>query len=105
MRKLLFLLTLGAFAACNNASTPTSKNDDTLKKGPAAPMDSAAAEFKMSIIDGCVEQNRLALGEAKAYSFCKCMYEQTKVLFPDMDSTKIATLDTAAIARMAANCR
>jgi hypothetical protein len=50
---------------------------------------------------------RVALGEAKAYAFCKCMYNQLKAQNPGADSVAIEELamDTARVNRLAAKCQ
>ncbi|MDQ6609789.1 MAG: hypothetical protein M3Y85_08215 [Bacteroidota bacterium] len=106
MYKLLILLFVSFFAACNNASTPDAKTSDSATKPILRPADSIAREAEMNFIDGCVENAKLTLGEAKAYTFCKCVFAQVKAKYPVMDSTVMTALsDTAEVARMAANCR
>ena len=107
MYKLLILLFVSCLAACNNASTPAATAPDAVTKPTVQRhTDSVEREGEMNFIDGCVENAKLTLGEAKAYTFCKCIYAQAKTKYPNMDSAAMTALsDTAEIAKMAANCR
>lgn len=106
MYKLFILLLLCSLAACNNATTPAAKAPDSNKPTAVPTTDSVAREAELNFIDGCVENAKLTLGEAKAYAFCKCIFAQVKTKYPEIDSSVMAALaDTAEVARMAANCR
>ena len=105
MYKLVVLLFVFILAACNNSNTAADRTSDSANKATVPATDSVSKEAAFSFIDGCVENAKLTLGEQKAYVFCKCIYDQAKSKYPDMDSARMASLDTAEVARMAAACR
>ncbi len=107
MQKMILLIIAGFLFACNNSNTTTGNNADSAKKTAGLPKDSLAREATFSFVDGCMQNFRIALGEAKAYAFCKCVYDQLKTQNPGADSIAIEELatDTARVAKMAANCR
>ena len=107
MYKLFLLLIISSLMACNNASTTRERATDSAKTTAGLPNDSLAKEATFSFVDGCMQNFRVALGEAKAYAFCKCMYNQLKAQNPGADSIAIEELamDTARVAKLAANCR
>lgn len=107
MNKLILFLIAGFLLACNNSSTSDSSKNNTAPTNTGLPTDSLAREATFSFIDGCMENAKLTLGDQKAYAFCKCIYDQLKVQNPTADSLAIEELamDTARIAKMAANCR
>lgn len=108
MRKLLFLLLASGFAACNNGPAPANPQTETKPAAAVVPRpftDSATRPFALNFLNGCVENAKLTLGEAKAFAFCKCMYNQVHAKYPDLDSAALLRIDSAEINRMAASCR
>lgn len=107
MYKLLILFFMATLVACNNSSTTKEKNNDSAKTTAGLPTDSLAKEATFSFVDGCMQNFKIALGEAKAYAFCKCVYDQLKAQNPGADSLAIDELasDTARVAKLAAKCR
>lgn len=105
MNKLFFLLLVSILSACNNSTTNSTKGADSAKGSTKT--QTSYTEAEMNFIDACVESSKASLGEAKAYTFCKCMLPQAKAKVPDMDSTAMDALgrDTAEVTRMAANCK
>lgn len=106
MYKIILLMLAGWLLACNNNNTGrTAANPASTTT--ALPKDSVAREATFSFIDGCMENAKLTLGNEKAFAFCKCIYGQIKAENPGADSVQIEQLamDTARVAKMAANCR
>jgi len=106
MQKIFLFLFVAALFACNNSSRSGRASDST-KKTAGLPSDSMAREATFSFIDGCMENSKLTLGDQKAFAFCKCIYDQLKAQNPGADSLEIdrIAMDTARLAKMAANCR
>jgi hypothetical protein len=106
MYKLLLLLVIGSLLACNNSGTKE-KKDNAATTSSCLPADSNARAATFSFVDGCMQNFRIALGEPKAYAFCKCVYNQLKEQNPKADSLLIEelALDTARVAALAAKCR
>ena len=103
MIKLLFLMPLLAVIACN--SNPGSSKDSTTAK-----TDSAGKTFawpqqeEQEFMLGCVDSAKLKIGEAAAYTRCKCILGQLKQRFPNMDSAAPALMDVNKVAELAAKC-
>ena len=107
MYKLFFILFVSYLTACNSsADTNADKKNDSANQ-QTSKLRNSYTEAEMNFIDACVESSKASLGEAKAYTFCKCMLPQAKAKVPDMDSTAMDALgrDTAEVTRMAANCK
>ena len=110
MYKLLLVLFSLSLFACNNSGNEKSNTTTattTTATTPGLPADSNARAATFSFVDGCMDNFRIALGEPKAYAFCKCIYNQIKTENPGADSVAIEELarDTARVSRMAAKCR
>ena len=105
MYKVFLLLFTACLFACNNSGKENKSTTTTTSAGLPADSNARAATF--SFVDGCMDNFRIALGEPKAYAFCKCIYNQIKTENPNADSVLIEELarDTARVARMAAKCR
>lgn len=108
MYKLILLIAISCFVACNNTNNTSAGNADSANRTTSAlPKDSLSKVATFSFVDGCMDNFRVALGEAKAYAFCKCMYNQLKAQNPGADSVAIEELamDTARVNRLAAKCQ
>jgi|GEM_PF-2628252 len=108
MYKIIFVLLAGWLLACNNdKNTGRTNTDQATTTTSALPKDSVARVATFSFIDGCMDNAKLTLGDQKAFAFCKCIYNQIKAENPAADSVQIEQLamDTARVAKMAANCR
>lgn len=107
MHKLILAFVASCLLACNNSTTTKEKSGDPVKRSAGLPVDSVARVATFSFIDGCMENAKLTLGDQKAYAFCKCIYDQLEAENPGADSIQLNDLglDTARIAKMAANCR
>jgi hypothetical protein len=108
MQKLFILAAICFFAACgNNNNRQSTNNSDQQTANTGIPKDSVAKAATFSFVDGCMDNFRIALGEAKAYAFCKCIYNQIKAQNPTADSLQVEELarDTALVRRVAASCQ
>lgn len=104
--KILPLCVVAFLLSCDNSSN-TEKQNPSSKKAATVPSDSLSKEALFSFVDGCIGDFKLALGEEKAFAFCKCMYDQVREDNPDIDTTRLKALvnDSAQVNKMAANCR
>lgn len=104
--KFFSLCTVIFLFACGNSSN-TGEQKQSSKKTATLPSDSLSKEALFSFVDGCIGDFKLALGEEKAFAFCKCMYDEIRKDNPDIDSVKLKAQinDSAQVNKMAANCR
>jgi len=103
MKMLAIVSVCMFFIACNNDSTnESSKKDST---SPSSTAGTWTKEDELEFVDGCVENAKARFGEAEAYSYCRCIFNQVKTKYTSMDSATILKLqDTAEVAKMAKNC-
>ena len=89
--------------------------DNNSKNSPAAGdvkgSDTAAAksftwnsEDEKEFLAQCVESAKANINDTTAYAHCKCVLEQLKQVYPNMDSVA-AVMDTAMAKKYAANCK
>lgn len=105
MQKLLLLFCSIAFSACNNQSSSTGENKDTVAKSTTTNV--ALNADAMSFLAPCVDNAKANLSEEDAYALCKCVYAQVQQKHPNEDSTTLLEhlSDTAEVRQMAANCK
>lgn len=108
MHKLLFFLCSLFFIACNNnqSSAPAAEKNAAKSSNPIH-MTSLSEKSELEILSGCVDNAKANLGEAKAYSLCKCILGQVQQKHPGADSSALVThlSDTAEVAQMAKQCQ
>lgn len=104
MIKLFFTAIIFLFVACNNSNTPTA---DTATAGS----DSALAksytwtnEEEKDFLAGCVDNAKANVSDTAAYAYCKCVLDQLKQVFPNMDSASAIIMDTTKAAAYVAKC-
>ena len=105
MYKLFLSLSLFLVIACNNASdttADTTKKSDTTASTPKSY--TWATEDEKEYLAQCVETAKGNINDTAAYARCKCVLDQLKQVYPNMDSA-FANLDSAAAVRYAANCQ
>ena len=102
---MLLLVASLLFMACSNdASTTAAGNDTAAKNTSPATAQTWTQEDELEFMSGCVDNAKGRFGEAKAYTYCKCILAQVETKYA-MDSTLISKLsDTAQVAKMAQNC-
>ena len=108
MLKCILPIALCLLVACNNSENKGKDSTNSVTRSSVAlPADSLEREATFSFIDGCMQNARVTLGDQKAFSFCKCIYDQIKAKNPGADSVAIEELarDTASVTKMAASCR
>ena len=106
MFKLLPAFFILAMTACNSGPQSVSSKDNTQNVNTsAAKVYSWPAGEEKEFLSGCVDSAKLKLGEAAAFAQCKCMLNQLKQNFPNMDSAAPALMDVKRVAEMAAKCK
>ncbi len=103
MLKVFPLAVLTALAACNTA--PKSAHEKEPQGGKSVKMYSWAAEEEREFLSGCVDSARVKLGEAAAFAQCKCILNQLKQTFPNMDSAAPALMDVKKVAAFVQKCK
>lgn len=93
------------FLACNNSTTETTTVKDTAAKGTTVSKNWTPEE-ELEFVGPCVENAKARFGEAKAYAYCKCIFQQVNTKYSNLDSAALMDKlsDTAEIAQMAKNC-
>ena len=104
MTKLFLSLALFITLACNNSKAPSAD------AGPGT--DSAVAksyewtdEEEKEFLAGCVDNARTSVSDTAAYAHCKCVLDQLKLTFPNMDSASAIIMDTTKAALFVAKCK
>ena len=105
MYKLFLSLAFFFAISCNNASdtaAEATKNADTATT--ATKSYTWDSEDEKEYLAQCVETAKANVNDTAAYARCKCVLDQLKQVYPNMDSA-YANLDSAAAVRYAANCQ
>ena len=105
MFKLFLCLAFFLAISCNNSTdtaADTAKNADTTAAAPKSY--TWASEDEKEYLAQCVATAKGNLNDTTAYARCKCVLDQLKQVYPNMDSA-FANLDSAAVIRYAANCQ
>ena len=104
MFKLFLSFAFFLLISCNNsndtAETQATKNTDTTATKSYTWDSNDEKEF----LAQCVETAKGNVNDTAAYAHCKCVLDQLKQVYPNMDSVA-AVMDTAMAATYAANCR
>ena len=104
MIKLFLSLAVLVILACNS-STPSA--DDT-KQGTDNAVTKAYTwtdEEEKEFLAGCVDNAKTSVSDTAAYAHCKCVLDQLKQAFPNMDSASAIIMDTAKAAAYVAKCK
>jgi len=106
MFKAILAFFVLAIAACNSGPQSASSKDSTRNESTsAAKVYAWPADEEKEFLSGCVDSAKVKLGEAAAYAQCKCMLNQLKQNYPNMDSAAPALMDVKRVAEMAARCK
>ena len=105
MSKLFLSLTLFVLLACNSSTTPSA--DDTKAGNDSAVTKSYTwtDEEEKEFLAGCVDNAKTSLNDTTAYAHCKCVLDQLKQSFPNMDSASAIIMDTVKAAAYVAKCK
>jgi hypothetical protein len=105
MYKLFLFLAFFLAISCNNTpdtAADTTKNADTTATAPKSY--TWNSEDEKEYLAQCVETAKGNVNDTTAYARCKCVLDQLKQVYPNMDSA-FANVDSAAAVRYAANCQ
>jgi hypothetical protein len=106
MFKAILAFFVLAIAACNSGPQSTSSKDSIQNANTStAKSYTWPADEEKEFLSGCVDSAKVKLGEAAAYAQCKCMLNQLKQNYPNMDSAAPALMDVKRVAEMAAKCK
>ena len=93
-----------AFAvACNDSSN---KDKNAMKlSGDNATLYTWPEEDEKEFLSGCIENTGEKMTESASFANCKCVLDQLKRTFPNMDSAATVLMDTTRAAEFAARCK
>jgi major membrane immunogen (membrane-anchored lipoprotein) len=103
MYKTFFLAAIVLLMACNNdtkEAKSVNENGNTQAKSFTWPQ-----EDEQEFMDDCIENTDAKMQEAAAFANCKCVLNELKKTFPNLDSAANALTDTARVAAFTAKCK
>jgi hypothetical protein len=103
MYKTFFLAAIVLMMACNNDT----KEAKTLNENGSAQTKTHTwpQEDEQEFLDDCIGNAGAKMQEAAAYANCKCVLNELKKTFPNLDSAASALTDTAQVAAFTAKCQ
>lgn len=105
MNKLFLLLTFFLIIACNNSKTPSADDATTGTDSAVAKSYTWTDEEEKEFLAGCVDNAKANVSDTTAYAYCKCVLDQLKQAFPNMDSASAIIMDTTKAAAYVAKCK
>ncbi|HJW15626.1 MAG TPA: hypothetical protein VJ499_00820 [Flavisolibacter sp.] len=103
MKKLITpVIALLLLASCKSGPKASADNEKTNSTAKAYTWPVAEENEFMS---GCVDSAKMKIGEPAAYAQCKCILEQLKSSYPNMDSAAPALMDVKYVANLAEKCK
>lgn len=105
MFKLCVFLAFFLAISCNNApdTAEAAKNSDTTTATKTYTWDS---EDEKEYLAQCVETAKANVNDTAAYARCKCVLDQLKQVYPNMDSAySVMVRDSTIAVKYAANCQ
>jgi hypothetical protein len=103
MFKIILAAVIFTFAACN--TTPGSGKKNSQKDSSAVTGYKWSADEENEFLSGCVDSAKTKMGEAAAFAQCKCILNQLKQNFPNMDSAAPALMDVKRVAAFVEKCK
>ncbi len=104
MIKLFLSLAIFLILACNNSKAP-SADTTTGTDSAAAKSYTWTNEEEKEFLAGCVDNAKANVSDTTAYAYCKCVLDQLKQAFPNMDSASAIIMDTTKAAAYVAKCK
>jgi hypothetical protein len=104
MFKLFLPLAIFVIVACNNSKNSPAAGDVKGSDTTTAKSFTWNSEDEKEFLAQCVESAKGNINDTTAYAHCKCVLEQLKQVYPNMDSVA-AVMDTAMAKKYAANCK
>lgn len=107
MHKLLFFLCGLFLLACNNQSSTAGNKDTTASATTTGANSPRFTEDELDFLGPCFDNAKATLGEQRAYTLCRCIYQQVQQKYPGADSTTLVQhmSDTAEVRQMTINCQ
>jgi hypothetical protein len=103
MKKLINpLIALLLLASCKNGPKTSAENE---KGNSSVKAYTWPASEENEFMSGCVDSAKLKIGEPAAFAQCKCILEQLKSSYPNMDSAAPALMDVKYVADLAEKCK
>jgi hypothetical protein len=103
MKLLMTSLLLLALAACNSG-TNNQPAQSAAQPGARAAGFSWTPEDENEFLASCMDSATVRLGEATAFSYCKCVLGQLEASFPNMDSAATVLMDRQRAASFVDRC-
>ena len=91
-------------AACNTTPESASGKKDSSNNSSAKGYTWSENE-EGEFLSGCVDSAKVKMTEAAAFSQCKCILNQLKQTFPNMDSAAPALMDVKRVAAYVEKCK
>lgn len=106
MQQLIFLFCALLLLACNNQATNTGASKDSVAKSAPGGSGKFTAD-ELEFLAPCFDNAKNTLGEDRAYTLCRCLYDQVQKKYPGADSTTLMQhlSDTAEVRQMTMNCQ
>jgi len=105
MSKLFLSLTLFVILACNSSTTSSADNTKPGTDSTVAKAYTWTDEEEKEFLAGCVDNAKTSVSDTAAYAHCKCVLDQLKQAFPNMDSASAIIMDTTKAAAYVAKCK
>lgn len=103
MFKLFLFLLIIALVACNSdTKTPQATMPSTIDTTKSYTW---SDEDEKEFLAGCVENAQARLNDTAAFAYCKCVLEQLKHTYPNMDSAAAIIMDSARAAVYVDRCK
>ena len=104
MIKLFLLLAVIIILSCNS-STPSADGTEPGTDSAVTKAYTWTDEEEKEFLAGCVDNAKKNVSDTAAYAHCKCVLDQLKQAFPNMDSASAIIIDTAKAAAYVAKCK
>ena len=105
MIKLFLSLAIFLILACNNSKTPSTDTTTTSTDSVVAKSYTWTDAEEKEFLAGCVDNAKTSVSDTTAYAHCKCVLDQLKQAFPNMDSASAIIMDTTKAAAYVAKCK
>lgn len=106
MLKVFLSFLMLAFVACNNNSKDTASGTDSVSANSVNTKSYTwKDEEEKDFLAGCVDKAKIKLSDTAAFAYCKCVLNQLKQTFPNMDSAAGVLMDSARAAVYVEKCK
>ena len=103
MFRIIPAIILFGLVACNTG--PESGKKNSQNNASAVQGYKWSTEEENEFLSGCVDSAKVKLSEAAAFAQCKCILNQLKQNFPNMDSAVPALMDVKRVAAFVEKCK